>query len=159
LAKTSLVLRALKILGLEEILKLSEVIHSKQALKKAAGAEELILWDDAPKPVSKPELAAEPVASEGRVLNFRRPEMLSNHFLSPPPAADPAPGEHLSGTDLMLWQRSMHREASPEQQKRDAFSGYNKLNEMYLVKSDEPAPEKKLRFAATQGVLINKRQA
>ncbi len=43
------VLRALKILGLEEILNIAEVPKMKKtALKKAAG-EELISWDDEPK--------------------------------------------------------------------------------------------------------------
>ena len=44
-------------------------------------------------------------------------------------------------------------------QKKDAFKGYEKSTEMYVVKTTTHDGKDKLRFAATDGVLINKKQA
>jgi hypothetical protein len=155
LPKSSYVLQALKILGLEEMLKLSEVLHMKQApLKKVAG-EDLIIWDTAP--------AKEPVkkeAKEAQVLNFpKRPPSESNQVSSEVKEEDEeVPG--LIHSEIVLWQREVARQTSDIVHRLDAYKGYTQSTVMYVVK--EPATDggpDKNRLAATSGVLVNKKQA
>lgn len=158
MAKSSFVLRALKILGLEEMLKLSEVLHVKQtSLKKAAG-EELIVWDDAPT-----ENTPRHPREEAKVLEFQRKKTI--HELpkfqeAPEPKAkeeEPVPG--LITSDLVLWQRELSKQTPEAASKTDAFKGYRKSTEMYVVKTSTPEGKDKIRFASTNGVLVNKKQA
>lgn len=158
LKKPSFVLQALKILGLDDILKLAEAVqHKHSALKKAAG-EELIVWDDAPKK------AATKVEEKGKVLSFK--ERMS---LAPPPPEDPPTEEnkaeedpnnpHFVPSDMLLWQREMSKETSEVTSKAEAMKGYKKATEIYLVKTQSREGQEKIRFLSTQGVLINKKQA
>jgi hypothetical protein len=139
LSKTPFVLRALKILGLEEMLKLSEVLHVKQApLKKAAG-EDLIVWDDAP--TIAPKIQKQ---EDAKVLSF--PKKTIND-LAPMPEASPETEDdkdrpNFLTSDLVLWQREIA-----------------KSTEMYVVKTPTPEGKDKIRFASTNGVLVNKKQA
>ena len=41
----------------------------------------------------------------------------------------------------------------------DAFKGYRKSTEMYVVKTPTHEGKDKIRFASTNGVLVNKKQA
>lgn len=158
MSKTSFVLQALKILGLEEMLKLSQVLHVKQVpLKKAAG-EELIVWDEAPeKPAKKLSTGPEP---EENVLPFPKKSI---NDLAPAytPESEEEEGEkdHLLSSELVLWQREINRQASDDIHKKEAFKGYRKSTEMYVVKTSTVEGKDKIRFAATDGVLINKKQA
>ena len=160
MAKSSFVLRALKILGLEEMLKLSEVLHVKQVpLKKAAG-EELIVWDEEPvqKPVKRTLSAPE---TEAKVLNFPKKSITD---LAPQVEEDkPEDGKTEESTFLsseaVLWQREIARSSETAVHKLDAFKGYNKATEMYVVKTPSIDGKDKIRFAETNGVLINKKQA
>jgi hypothetical protein len=163
LAKSSYVLQALNILGLEEILKLSEVLHAKQVpLKKAAG-EELIVWNT---PVEKPGKKAK--KEEAKVLPFPNRAVTDFPELEeePPekPEERPAPesssgNEHVMPSDIILWQRELMRDSDEAIQKLDAMKGYQKSTQMYVVKSHLADGKEKIRFASTNGVLINKKQA
>lgn len=162
MAKSSFVLQALKILGLEEMLKLSEVLHEKQVpLKKAAG-EELIAWGDAEEKRSKPKRSLP--ESEAKVLEF--PKKNIGQMPSLPEEHRPSGADHeedsgdLMPSDVILWQREMSKQAEGNILKLDAFKGYKKSTEMYVVKTPSPIDGKdKIRFASIKGVLINKKQA
>lgn len=167
MSKSSYVLQALNILGLEEILKLSEVLHAKQVpLKKAAG-EELIVWN------TPAEAPAKPVKKEeGKVLAFPKraitdyPE-LEEDLQEQSAAKEPREKltENLSGneqlmpSDIILWQRELMKDSDEAIQKLDAMKGYQKSTQMYVVKSHLADGKEKIRFASTNGVLINKKQA
>ena len=157
MAKSTYVLRALKILGLPEILKLSEVLLVKQLpLKKAAG-EELIVWDDAPEIAQNKTQSAGP---EATVLPF--PKKTINDLTPLPEATEEIAGEDVPdflSSDLVLWQREIARHKGNTVQKSDAFKGYKKSTEIYVVKTSDKDGKDKTRFASTNGVLVNKKQA
>lgn len=160
MAKSAFVLQALKILGLEEMLKLSEVLHVKHApLKKAAG-EELIVWDDSTeRPVKKAATSGD--RPDAKILSFPKKTIAD----LTPPVAPESPHEeekehsNLVTSELVLWQREMARGNEGNIQKLDAFKGYHKATEMYVVKTPTIDGKDKIRFAKTKGVLINKKQA
>lgn len=155
MSKSTFVLRALKILGLEEMLKLSQVLHVKQVpLKKAAG-EDLIVWDDAPtiSPKKSPQ-------EEAKVLSFPKKTI---HDLAPMPEEVPEQDDkdrpNFLTSDMVLWQREIAKTNGENVHKLDAFKGYKKSTEMYVVKTPTPEGKDKIRFASTNGVLVNKKQA
>ncbi|HXH73701.1 MAG TPA: hypothetical protein VNJ08_01960 [Bacteriovoracaceae bacterium] len=156
MAKTSFVLRALSVLGFEEILKLSEVLmEARVPLKKAAG-EDLIVWNDAPKKKSIHQ------QDDAKILNFPKQGSLKEfEALRDPDIPDATEGQAptLINSDLVLWQREITRESDDASKKLEAASGYQKSTQMYVVKSQTPEGKKKLRFASTDGILVNKKQA
>ena len=159
MSKSSFVIRALRILGLEEMLKLSEVLQVRQVpLKKAAGAE-LVAWDDAVEEVatSKPS----PVQQDAQVLPFPKRSIREIEPQVEPEKAGEveSQGETLLSSDIVLWQRELTRQTGDNVQKLDAFKGYRKSTEMYVVKTQDFEGKSKIRFASTNGVLINKKQA
>lgn len=133
---------------------MSEVLHVKQVpLKKAAG-EDLVVWDDAPESQNqkKPQ-------EEGKVLSFPKKsvsEMMNFKEEEPLPAEE---GPQFLHSDLVLWQREMARQSGDNVHKLDAFKGYKKSTEMYVVKEPSLDGKDKIRFASTNGVLVNKKQA
>ncbi len=157
MAKTSYVLQALKILGLEEMLKLSEVLHVKQVpLKKAAGGE-LIVWDDADQKV-QPKAA--PHREDAKVLAFPKKtisQLLPLQEEAPPKEEESTP--NLVTSDVVLWQRELSKQSGETSHKMDAFKGYKKSTEIYIVKTPTNEGKDKIRFASTNGVLVNKKQA
>jgi len=158
-SKSTFVLRALKILGLDEMLKLSQVLHVKQVpLKKAAG-EELIVWDDAPSAV--PSTSPKKSEGEAKVLNFPKKTIQD---LTPMPEENPEQADDKERpsfltSDMVLWQREIAKSNGENVHKLDAFKGYKKSTEMYVVKTPTPEGKDKIRFASTNGVLVNKKQA
>ena len=155
MSKSSFVLQALKILGLEEMLKLSEVLHVKQVpLQKAAGDD--LVWDEAPNTSSKRIRAPE----DAKILAFPKKTI---HDIAPMP--DPVPESddkerpNFLTSDLVLWQREIAKSSGETIQKMDAFKGYKKSTEMYVVKTPTPEGKDKIRFASTNGVLVNQKQA
>jgi hypothetical protein len=151
LAKTSFILQALNILGLEDILRLSEILHVKQTIQKKAAGEELIVWDESS------EIPPAKRASSGtKVLEFPKTKQEAVEPPAAPPAED---GPSLIHTDLLMWQREMGRQTGELLHKRNAFKGYNRASEMYVVKESEREGKEKSRVVATNGVLVNKKQA
>lgn len=135
------------------MLKLSEDLQAQQiALKKVAG-EESIASDSA----SGTPPTATPQKEEARVLDFPKKNILG------PRATEEIKGEadktEIIGTDLVLWQREISRTSGKSVQKEDAFKGYKKSTEMYVVKEASADGKVKIRFASTNGVLVNKKQA
>lgn len=126
-------------------------------LKKAAG-EELIAWDESPAPIPKKAVRE----SEAKVLEFPKK---NSQFVPPEELEDPAKLEgesdssHVLSSELILWQREISRNTGDSVHKLDAFKGYRKSTEMYVVKTPTLDGKDKIRFASTNGVLINKKQA
>lgn len=158
--KTNFVLRALNLYGLEEILKLSKAMNVKQVpLKKAAG-EELIVWDDAPG-LDTPRASAAP---EAKVLPFAKSKspFISQEEIEEAKALEAKKKEESSTfltSELVLWQREISRDSEESIQKLDAFKGYQRSTEMYVVKTQTLEGKEKIRFASTNGILVNKKQA
>jgi hypothetical protein len=158
LSKTSFVFHALKLLGLEEMLKLSEVLHAKQIpLKKAAG-EELISWDETFDKNIHKKIARQDV--EAKILEFPKKSINDLVPLSEDkPDPDDKDVPNLLNSDLILWQREISKSSEEIVQKANAFKGYKKASEMYVVKTPSIEGPDRIRFASTNGVLVNKKQA
>lgn len=152
--KNHYVLQALKILGLEEILKLATILKSPHLTLKKVVGEDVIVWEgpEQPAPKSDPE-------ADSKVLLFQ-PRDFKDEIKEVEEGADKVEGtaEHFTPAELMLWQKELTKESDVALQKQDAFKGYKKSAELYVVKSDLNGKEK-MRVAATQGVLVNKKQA
>lgn len=157
----SYVLKALRLLGLEEMLKISQAFYVKQnPLKKAAG-EELIAFDEPPKKKAK-----RPPQEEAKILPFPRSVAETEETVAPQPpkaqeqAPSKAEGEPVwfLTSETVLWQRELAKDAEPISRK-EAVTGYKKSTEMYVVKTTSEDGKEKIRFASTRGVLVDKKQA
>ena len=159
----SYVLKALKILRLEEILKLTTAIQAKSGLLKKAAGQELISWDDASSAEEAPQQTTPlqgPLQKSADVLPFIRPAE------SPTPKTAESPQTTLESdhdqnlavisSDFMLWQRELSKDVNTPLLNKQAVKGYAKSTEMYEVKTITPEGKDKIRFASTQGVLVNK---
>ncbi len=155
--KPSFVLQALNILSLETILKLTKVIRLKHGqLKKAAG-EELVSWEQETAPIPQPE---------GKVLQMGKRTTGGLAPLEVPPSDEEIKKQkeeedrpNLLTSDVILWQREITRETGEAVHKMDAVKGYRKSTEMYVVKTMSDEGKEKIRFASTDGILVNKKQA
>jgi hypothetical protein len=162
LAKTPFVLQALNILGPDEILKLSEVLHAKQINTKKAAGEELLVWEHETTEDQSPS-RGHANDQESKVLDFpvkktiRDLDYFKETTETKPVEEAPAPG--IMTSDLLFWQRELAKHTGEGMRKADAFKGYSKSTEMYVVKSPLNEGKEKIRFAATNGVLVNKKQA
>ena len=148
MSKTSFVLQALKILGSEEILKLSEALHHKSIPVKKAAGEDLVVWNEAPEAPKRKESAE---STSADILIF--PER--------PKRSEEDEQEHTPGlmaSELIFWQREMSKHTG-EVQKSEALKEYKKSTNVYMVQTVETDGKKSSRSAATEGVLINKKQA
>ena len=150
MTKTPFVFHALSLLGLEEILKLSEVVQAKKTFMKKAAGEELISWEEPEVPIV--QKISPP---EARVLPF--PKKFEKVPLEEIPEDPTQP--HIETSELVLWQRELTKEADVSIQKLDAFKGYKKSTEMYVVKTAGLDGKDKIRFASTDGILVDKKQA
>ncbi len=167
--KTSFVLQALNILGLEEILKLSEVLRVKQVpLKKAAG-EELVSWSEASQDEqAKPKM---PPSTEGKILPFpktirqfeelesEKKEIIETKPNTREKSESLPEGTLVMPSDVVLWQREIMKDSDGAIQKIDAMRGYQRSTQMYMAKSKTIDGKEKIRFIVTNGILINKKQA
>ena len=143
------------------MLKLSEVLQVKQVpLQQAAGGEHIVWDDDEPKEnysrppqkpakilpfPKKPAFRQERIDLEDKLQVQGEPQEASNHLLVE--------------TEMLLWQRDLARSTDEIFHKQEAFKGYKKATEIYSVKSSDLDGKEKIRFANTNGVLINKKQA
>lgn len=150
----SFVMQALRIFSLEEMLSLSQARVAKTSLLKKAAGEDLVVWNDAPEKA--------PSKHEDNLLPFKKPSSFAKEA-EPQAQAENSGSENeastsVSTTDFLLWQRELTKETSIPT-KKDAFKGYSRATEMYIVKSSTPEGKEKIRFASTRGVLVNKKQA
>ncbi len=158
MAKSSFVLRALNLLGLDDILKLSEILHVKQIIRQKAAGEELIVWEESEVSTPQAPPVAKPTEAEAKVLEF---PAFKKHI----PEKTVAEGEEseeastLVSSDLVMWQRELGRQTGERLHKRDAFKGYNRSTEMLVASDTSSEGKPKSRIVATNGVLVNKKQA
>ncbi len=160
----SYVLKALRLLSLDEVVKLAKAITVKPSLMKKAAGQELISWSDAAEefvPIPEPE-----VKVPENVLPFNKiqrkpsaPDSSPAEARSESPPAEDGDMAHFVSTDFILWQRELSRDPSNGIQTKEAMKGYAKATEMYVVKTPASDGKDKIRFASTQGVLVNKKQA
>ena len=95
---------------------------------------------------------------EAKILHFSRPAVQVEEKAEESEEESSGNVQILS-SELILLQREISRETVSETQKHSAKSGYQKATEMYVVKSSAVDGKEKIRFASTNGVLINKKQA
>lgn len=159
----SYVLKALKLLSLDEILKLATAVKVKSGLLKKAAGQELVSWEDSSAPqeaqVEKNTPPSSPdFKAPADILPFRRPE--KKEEASPEESEGAKEHTSLVSSEFILWHRELNKDAAvgPSQTK-EAIKGYMKSTEMYVVKTPSSDGKDKIRFASTQGVLINKKQA
>jgi hypothetical protein len=131
------VLGALKIFTYDEMLTIAQSNKSRAALKKAAGAE-LVVWEDDSASVD------EAIVPEGKVLAFKRKD-----------EGDGGEEVESADTELLFWQRNH----APRGGSKEVVKGYKKATETFMVKTKDVEGKEKISFAATHGVLINKKQA
>jgi hypothetical protein len=155
--KNPFVLKALKILGLEEMLKLAEILNSKAVPMKKAAGEDLVVWSEPESQLPPKKKEPQP---EGKILNFKPPK--------PTEAEIEAKAEqdklkenpiHLVTAEMMMWQKELTKDSEVSLQKQVAMNGYKKSSDMYVVKTTELNGKEKIRIASTRGVLVDKKQA
>jgi hypothetical protein len=158
----SYVLKALRIFGLEEILKLSKSALVRPSLMKRAAGEDLIVWNDA----SDEEIQAKsPEEKLAIVLPFKNrsgdcnkisePQSETNKIKGPPLEAS----TQIYSSEFMLWGKELSKESSSAILKKDAAKEYARSTEMFVVKTSTVDGKDKIRFASTNGVLVDKKQA
>jgi hypothetical protein len=148
LLKTTFVLRALKLLVPEEILKLSEILYEKHHhLKKVAG-DDIVVSDNA---VVLPQ-------KEAKILKFSKNSKESGRQESQQ-SSGTSSEEAMDSSDLLLWQRDLAKQSGESLQKSEALRRYKASTDMYVIKETAPEGKDKHRFPATNGVLIDKKQA
>jgi hypothetical protein len=149
------VLRALCILGPEEILKLAHVLNREEVTFKRASGDDVVVWKQEKVTSSKNESRPK---TEAKVLQFSRPAPVIEETVGKV-EEDSTDESRIMSSEVILIQREIARETSSEGHKAAAKSGYSRANEMYIVKSQSLDGKEKIRFASTNGVLINKKQA
>ncbi len=148
------VLRALCILGPEEILKLAHVLNREEVSFKKASGDDVVFWKQERTAAKKKESGPK---NEAKILHFTRPTPVVEE--RPENKTNESSDDLIMSSEVILIQREITRETSSEGHKAAAKSGYSKANEMYVVKSQSLDGKQKIRFASTNGVLINKKQA
>ena len=148
-------MRALCILGPEEILKLAHILHREEVSFKKASGDDFVFWKEGKEAPKKPESRPK---TEAKILHFSRPTPQVEDKAEVPEETNSTEGGQIMSAEIVLLQREISRDSTSGTQKASAKSGYQKATEMYVVKSTIDGKEK-IRFASTNGVLINKKQA
>lgn len=164
MAKKPFVLSCLKILGLEEMLKLSDIVHTRSIpLKQVSGGGFAV--GDAPeeRPRNDPKKEKKE-AKEAKVIPFPKKEELSKEIpeknLPPPPQELP----HESNTEFLaseeiLNQLEIARELKESGLRHQALENYRQGQNTHIVRSKNSEGKTEVRFAKTKGVLIDRKLA
>lgn len=158
----SYVLKALRIFGLEEMLKLSQSALVKPVMMKKAAGEDLIVWSDASEGEANAKAPEEKLAV---VLPFKK--QLSDFAKISEPVSEsdhlndstPESSSPIYSSEFMLWNKELVKESSVPVLKKEAVKEYARSAEMYVVKTSTVEGKDKIRFASTNGVLVDKKQA
>jgi hypothetical protein len=150
----SYVLNALRVFGQEQILKLSRIANSSGSIFKKVAGDEFEGWNNAPE--ETPDDSPKNQISDN-VLPFRPAKNSISESAELPSESKESP--EFSSSEFILWQRELSRETGNPQQKIEAVKGYTKATEMYVVKTPTIEGKDKIRFASTNGVLVDKKQA
>lgn len=153
--KTSYILKAFNIIGPEEILNLAEVSGGVSQLKMVSG--DSLLWDQHHSSPPADEPAAKIIPFPKNKTHFQplAPPDLTTEEMETQENEMP----HFTTGEMALVQREISKEAESTMQRMSAHGGYRKCNEMFLIKSKSVEGKLTTRFAATHGVLVDKKQA
>lgn len=158
------VLKALRIFSLEEMLGLSQAVNVKTVLLKKASGEDLLAWSDAP-PTPAERHVENSDQGQGIVLPFKAKLKDFSKISESAPVVEDVEIEtekstsSLFSTESMLWSMELAKESSAPILKKDAAKEYARSTEMYVVKTSTIEGKDKIRFASTNGVLVDKKQA
>jgi hypothetical protein len=160
LSEKSFVLRALKILGLEEILKLSELLKRNQgSLKKVVPTEtsqEDASYEGASRPLEK---------GLSEVLIFPTKHQGPNSDLIPEgeghksQLTDEINDKLTDESELFLLQHEYSKLHEGTVQRLDALREYQKIAQTYQVQQKSDDGKSVRKIISTNGILINKKQA
>lgn len=144
----SSVLQILRLMSLEDVRQMtaSHQVQKAVNLPMAAGAEGFSQWEPPHQEKPKKPDKTSPEA-EGRVLPFSR----SGPALAPP-MEEPA-GDEVN----LLHQRELFRQREEFLQKKEGVKLYKQTTEAHIYRAPKEKGSK-LKFAHTNGVLINKKQ-
>ncbi len=158
----SFVLKALRIFSLDEMLKLSEAAKINSSEFKKAAGDDSVDW---PAPSQGVDSLRQDLFSrlpqEAEIIPFKRPSVPPEKVedKKPQKTMNEKGSETLSATDFLLWQRELSRDCHSSHVKKEAMKGYSKIAEMYVVKTNQEGETDKIRFASTNGVLVDKKQS
>ncbi|MFA5582822.1 MAG: hypothetical protein WDA09_01295 [Bacteriovoracaceae bacterium] len=150
MGKSNSILRALSILTLEDILKLSSLEEEILAFEQVAGAE----WSQ-PTPVKR-------CKEEAKVLSFPDPPTTKIKDLE---AFAEQGGEAQIGglnelsMDFILSQRRLWKEGVKKLGLMTAVEEYLNHLQMISIKEESSEGKTRIRFISTRGLLINKKQS
>ncbi len=160
MSEKSFVLRALKILGLEEILKLSELLkRSQSSLKKVVPTEtsqEDASYEETSRPLEKglPEVLIFPtkpqVPNSDLIPEGEGPKFQLNHEIN-----DKLTDE----SELFLLQHEYSKLHEGNIQRLDALREYQKTAQTYQIQQKSEGGKSVRKIISTNGILINKKQA
>lgn len=164
MAKKPFVLSCLRILGLEEMLKLSDVVHTRSIpLKQVSGGGFAV--GDAPeeKPRNEPKKEKKE-AKEAKVIPFPSKEPAKkevpeeNHSKSTTNGPLDLPGGFLASEEI-LNQLERAKEMKEANLRHRAIEEYRQGQNTHIVKSKNDEGKTEIRFAKTKGVLIDRKLA
>ena len=145
------VLRAISVLSLEEILKLSSSEEEILAFEQVAGGE----WSSAPQ--------ARRPSSPAKILSFPSPEKKANLARDLEPLPEEGESLDLEGLqelslDFILSQRELWKRGVQSLGLATAIEEYLRQLQVISIKESSDEGKEKIRFITTQGLLINKKQ-
>lgn len=157
-SSSDLVIKALKIFTMDQMFQLAShgEVQKVVATKKVSGGDEFVVWSDGPPPVHEEE-RPKPREVEAKVIPFP-----GRNFIQEPKQEEseqPEDESHFYHSDFIINQMQVTRDIGEDLLKREAFKGYKKSTEMYIVKESTIDGKDKIRFASTSGVLVNKKLA
>lgn len=146
--KKNSILRALSVLSLDDILKLSSVDEEILAFEQVAGGE----WLSAPEP-RRPR-------TEAKVLTFASPEHVKVKDLEPLKEGEEAElgGLKELSLDFILTQRKLWKEGVSQFGLTSAIEKYLSQVQIISIKEKGHQGKERIRFIATQGLLVDKKQ-
>lgn len=154
----SSVLKALRILGPEEILKLSETHQERNVLNKKAVGGEFIVWDEqiTPRP---PGRKSNPKKSQTESVAQIIPFPQGSYSQAQTQNDKQDESRDLLSSEDLLKERNSAKISEENAKKNEAFKKYANSNKTLAVKSLDIDGKTDVREVSTQGVLINKKVA
>ena len=157
MTKASHILKAFSIIGPEEILKLSESVATGHG--KMVSGDSFLVWGEEQEPeASTPEPDQ---SKDAEVIPFPKNKKHFEALVETAPEApvDEKPIPSFVGGELALMQRELAKESEEAISRMTAKSGYKAATNLFVIKSKDLEGKSKIRFAATNGVLVDKKQA
>lgn len=151
--KKRFVLTALNIIAPERIQNLvSESVSESVQMKMAAGGESVPFPDFA----SKQENSSQ---AEARILAFPKKRVFEMKDHELPLVGTPSTEElsQLSSTEFELWQKEMGKKHQTLAQ--DPHASYEKLAQVFIVKTMDQLGKQRTKLAKIQGVLLDKKSS